>query len=213
MNLFKKLASDITFFKAAKSITSSNDKIGLTVDDLVFYVGKRMIDGEPPFDHNEWHLATVEIPSDWEAMFELLSHAHIHVVLLDLLQTKFGPDRRKEVLVAMVSKWRAAFGPDDPKQFMVQALTTIMEAVPLPEEHPVLKRPELEKWTQHRWAFGRAQAGLSLCDLPERHRDEAISELGRCFVYSHGCASTRFGAVVEKLDFIDAAGAALDVSS
>ena len=213
MNLFKKLASNSTFVKAVKSPASSDDRIGLTVDDLVFYFGKRMIDGEPPFDHNEWRLATVEIPSDWEAMFELLSHVHIHVVLLELLQTKFGPDRMAEVLAAMVSKWRAAFGPNDSKQFMVQALTVIMEAVPLPEEHPVLKRPELEKWTQHRWAFGRAQAGLSLCDIPERHRDEAISELGRCFVYSHGCASTRFGAVVEKLDFIDAAGAAHEVLS
>ena len=116
-----------------------------------------------------------------------------------------------DVCAVTISKWKAASSLDDPKQFEARALEVMMDAAPLPKEHPLLKRHELEHWAQHRWAFGRAQAGLSLCEIPESHREEAISLLGRCFVYSRGCASAHFGAVIEKLDFIEASGTAREV--
>lgn len=186
-------------FGSKQQPTAIKDTYEVTPEGFCLVILERMGNEEPPFDHNEWHLASLEIPSDWEIFFELACHTNALTTCVGLINESHGTDRATEVAEIFTSKLEAAGegGPRIAALFVAQLF-----AMPLSSEHPVFMRDDAKEWSKHLFIFGQAAAALNHFQIEERHKPEALSRLGRCMVYASHCSRTRLGQTIPKVRFI-----------
>ncbi len=158
---------------------------------------RRMHEKEPPFDRNEWHLASVEIPSDWDALFELICEMNAMAVCICLIFTIHGETTGITALKAITDYLKDVL--KESGETLSAFLVAIVFAEPIAADDPVFQREDAVKWSHHLLVFGRAKEALTLVHIEQRHRPEALSCLGRCMVYATNCSTTRFSALVNKL--------------
>jgi hypothetical protein len=175
-------------------------EIVLTRSTLVKTVLRCMAEQSPPFGRNEWHATTVRLPELWIAGFEVLNWANTLMTLLAVLSvSKHGMNEGVRVLREIVTQLQES----KPGQKLATVLLDMSRADALPDKHPVFGAAEGQRFSMHQWAFARAEAGLSRLGLPEGERIDAMGKLAACFVYNNVYASERFGALVEKLRFVE----------
>jgi hypothetical protein len=159
-----------------------------------------MVKQEPPFDHNEWHLATVRIPEQWMDAFELLCGANALLTIVATLgASKHGQDEAARIYEILLRELKV----HAESEWLGSVLAEMVTAKAFPSDHPVFQLPEALKFSMHGWAFARAEIGLKRFQMVKEERMVFIGKLGACFVYNQVCASERFHPVIEKLRFVD----------
>jgi hypothetical protein len=169
----------------------------LSYAEFADFLLRRMHEKQPPFDRNEWHLATVEIPSDWDAVFEVICEMNAIAVGIWLIITIHGQATGVAALQAIID--HVEYVSEENGKTLAAFLVAIVFANPIAADDPVFQREDTVKWSQHLLVFGRAKEALALVQIEERHRPEALSRLGRCMVYATDCSTTRFSTLVNKL--------------
>lgn len=182
---------------ATKRTSKEPTSYELSYGDFADFILDLLRQQQPPFCHNEWHLATVEVPSDWEAVFELCCHMNALAVCVGAVNTICGLEVASELGEAFARRLEVQFGDTGAK--LATILASQLFAEPLTPDHSVFQREDTKEWSRHCETFGRAKAALDNVQIEDRHRLEALSRLGRCMIYASHCSQTRFGAVVPKL--------------
>ena len=176
------------------------DSYELTYPQCASFLIERMGADEVPFHRSEWHLALVEIPSDWDPLFDVACSMNALVVFVSEVSSCHGEQAAIGVADALAALLGRA--PETgPK--VVRLFSAMLFAETIATDHPVLQREDTRDWKNHLLMFGRAKAAIELMAIEERHRNEAISRLGRCLIYATHCSSTRFHAAVAKMRFLD----------
>jgi hypothetical protein len=182
---------------------SQTKELVTTREHFASIVCDRLYEREPPFNRDEWHVATVTIPEKWDSAFELAAWANqFATVLMVIANGVLGPDEAglifQHISVQLIKMHVDADFP--------MLIWRMLQTEPLPADHPVFKLPECARWsTEHGLAFARASVAIESIDMPADEKLDALSRLGRCFVYATHCAAYRFGDLVEKLRFVDSA--------
>jgi hypothetical protein len=185
--------------KPLEDAKSAPDHYELTYAACAEFLLERLHSKEPPFDHNEWHLAPIEIPSEeWEAVFELISWMNSFALFVMLVLEQHGEDSGLKLAHELNEQLLSVLPDSGPA--LARFLGAILYAPPLPCDDPVFARNKwCRDWSSHTEVFGRAKAALDC--VTEIDREEALSLLGPCMVYGTHCSRTRFSNVVPKIRF------------
>ena len=189
---------------------SAPDRYELTYAQCADFLLQRIHSLEPPFDHNEWHLAAIEIPSEeWEATFELISWMNSFALFVMLVTEQHGNSSGLMLSRALDEQLRSVLPDSGPALAMF--FRAILDAPSLPYDDPVFTRNHwCQTWSTHTAEFGRAKAALDC--VTEIDREEALSLLGPCMVYGTHCSLIRFSGLVPKIRFVEVASTELQAN-
>lgn len=125
--------------ETAETPASYNLTYGQCADFLI----ERMQANEVPFHRSEWHLASVEIPSDWDPLFDVASSMNALVVFVSEVSSCHGEEPAVGVAEALATLL-GRVPETDPK--VVRLFSAMLFADTIATDHPVFQREDTRDW-------------------------------------------------------------------
>lgn len=186
-------------FSRAQKNNPRIENYELTYVECADFLLQRMHDQEPPFSRDEWHLATVKIPSEeLDATFELINWMNSLSLFVLKVAEYYGNGSAQTFASELVEQLVTRLPDSGPTLAMF--FDAIVSAPPLASDHPIFDDENCARWSTHTDTWGRAKAALD--HVNEINRNETLRLLGPCMIYGTHCSLTRFGTVIPKLRFI-----------